>query len=118
MKSDWETIGPWLGNRAIEKEIGYPVYNDPETMWAVIPGKGFVTYRERGHIDALYVEPEFRCEGVGAVLVNMALTALSNVGCRRVRVSANKNSCRIFGRAGFRVIGNSKNFAKMELKNA
>lgn len=118
MKPDYEMIGRWLGNRRVEKEIGYPVYNDPETMWAVIHGEGFITYRERGQIDALYVEPECRRRGVGRTLVNMALTSLANIGCRRVRVSANANSRHLFASAGFKTVSVSKNFTRMERYDA
>ena len=117
MKPDYELIGRWLGNRQVEKEIGYPVYNDPETRWIVLDGVGFLTYRESGHIDCLYVEPAERMKGNAAQMVKMALEAMSG-RCMAIRVSANENSFLLFQSFGFQAKRRTKNFMHMERRNA
>lgn len=116
MKPDYELIGRWLGNRQVEKEIGYPVYNDPDTRWIVLDGVGFCTYRESGHIDCLYVEPGERLRGNATLMITLALKALA--GCSLVRVSANANSSALFAGMGFSPKSATKNFLRMERRNA
>lgn len=112
MQPDYEMIGPWLGNRQIEKEIGYPVYNDPDTQWIVLDGVGFCTYRMSGHIDCLYVLPGARLQGNAAQMVRMALQAMSG---KTIRVSANANSLPLFQSYGFSPTTGTKNFTRMVL---
>lgn len=116
MKPDWNLIGPWLGNRRIEKEIGYPVYNDPMTSWLINPGVAFLTYRVEGYIDCLYVEPAHRLQGLATDLVWQVIARLCQ--CPIVRVSANANSRPMFLKMGFVITSGTKNFTRMERVNA
>lgn len=114
----YRIVGPWLGNRQIENEIGYPVYNDPDTQWIAEPGLGFVTFRvwaggQHGRINVLYVAREHRLQGRAVSLVSKALT---QIGEGRVTVSANRNSRHLFEGFGFTAVRETKNFTAMELR--
>ena len=104
---NWSLIGRWLGNRRVNREIGYPVYSDPGDIWEVV-AEGFCSFKSN-EIKYLYVLPEFRGGFVGCGLVSSVLDSSNEAWT----VRANKNSHNLFLRFGFHGVSCTKNFTLM-----
>lgn len=108
---DYALVGRWLGSRQIEKEIGYPVYNDEGDVWlSHISGFASATKRASGvwEFRYIYVMPQHRRMGTGR---SMCLEILGM--SERWMVRANRNSEAMFTSFGFVPVSGTKNFTKM-----
>lgn len=108
---DYALIGRWLGSRQIEKEIGYPVYNDGGDVWlSHISGFASATKRASGlwEFRYIYVMPLQRRRGTGRSICQEILGM-----SERWVVRANRNSEAMFVSLGFTPVSKTKNFTKM-----
>ncbi|TWT36662.1 putative N-acetyltransferase YafP [Posidoniimonas corsicana] len=65
---------------------------------------GFCELDPDGHIDCLYVDPDFMRRGIASGLIRRAIDAARAAGVDRVYVEASLTARPVFERAGFRVV--------------
>jgi putative acetyltransferase len=65
---------------------------------------GFVELEIDGHIDCLYVHPDFQSKGVGKALVNKVLKVANERGVKRLYVEASKVAKPLFEQFGFELL--------------
>jgi putative acetyltransferase len=65
---------------------------------------GFARIVETGHLDLLYVHPEFQRQGVARALCERALAWAKSRGIPRLTSDASVTACPFFERIGFRVV--------------
>lgn len=81
----YKLMGPFLANRAVEKELGYPVYDDDDKTWFVAIEEqkvvGFCYRQEikedKYQIGSCYVSEAYRERGAFNQLLNLALSTIA-----------------------------------------
>jgi ribosomal protein S18 acetylase RimI-like enzyme len=58
-------------------------------------------YRKDGYIWGVYVEPEFRQQGIGGVLTQLSIDYLKKIGCTRAVLNASPSGKPVYERLGF-----------------
>jgi len=113
----YPTVGPFLGNREVAKELGSPVWDDPEKRWSVavenetkqVIGLAAITGRTIG---SFYVVPANRNKSVGAALLHHVLSHTALDGpVRSVATEASRNLFLMFG---FKETGTKGRYYLME----
>lgn len=80
-KTFYPTLGPFLARREVEKEIGYPVYDDDDKSWFIalngkeVLGFCYLQEKKKGHyqIGSCYVVSGHRHKGIFRSLLNEAM---------------------------------------------
>ena len=65
---------------------------------------GFITYNKKGHIDAVYVAPEYRKKGYSKVLLDQAARSFRKHGLKKMDLDVfkyNSKALKAFKKAGF-----------------
>jgi len=110
----YKTIGPYLGNRAIEKEIGYHIYDDPKQLWffAYVDNTfaGFVTL-SGNNCKVDYVLPKYRKMGVHFALAKERLKYCHG----KVRITCNDASKKTMLKLGFKEVRKTYYWTWLEL---
>lgn len=58
-------------------------------------------YRKDGYIWGVYIEPEFRQQGIGGVLTQLSIDYLKEIGCTRAVLNASPSGKPVYERLGF-----------------
>lgn len=58
-------------------------------------------YRKDGYIWGVYVEPDFRQQGIGGVLTQLCVDYLQEIGCTRAVLNASPSGRPVYERLGF-----------------
>lgn len=133
-------VGPFLSKREIVEETGYPVWDDPNTIWFVAIGTeyyvkgsgdsaeifglegeytlgiGCVRYKKGGRAvpGSLYVLPQFRGKGVGLRLVQEQKKEC--LFHSNIEVVATPASLSIYKKAGFIETGTRGKYTLLTLE--
>lgn len=110
----YQTIGPYLANRSVAKEIGYYIYDDVKQLWffAYVDNEfaGFVTLQGNDcKVD--YVLPKFRKMGVHFALASERLKYCHG----KVRITCNNISKKTMLKLGFKEVRKTNNWTWLEL---
>ena|GEM_PF-2016403 len=81
----YQLLGPFLANRAVEREIGYKVYDDPEKVWLIarelsnVQGFCYLLEKKKDsyQVGSCYVVEEYRQLGIFKTLLDKATEGLS-----------------------------------------
>lgn len=108
----YRIMGPVFGSRAISKEIGIHVYDDPDKQWAIAIHDGCVVgfASVRGSvITDCYVMPKFRLKGIFSKILAFILknSIGSTANCTDASLPA-------FLKVGFEIVSKTKNFTKVK----
>jgi len=84
-KKFYPTMGPFLARRGVEKEIGYPIYDDPDKVWLIarelsnVQGFCYLLEKKKGiyQVGSCYVVEEYRQMGIFKTLLDEAMRGLS-----------------------------------------
>lgn len=113
----YRMLGPLMGSRQVEKEVGIRLYDDEDKEWytawhgGVFAGVASV----RGSVVSdCYVKPSFRCNGALTALLSSIVTDSGH----SLKASCTKMSAGVFEKAGFVEVKRTKNFVMVELKDA
>lgn len=110
-------MGPIFGSRHVAREVGINCYDDDDKEWVMAFDEhkliGWLSIRGRLVSDC-YVVPKYRYDGVFDSL--LAYTLKTNGGS--LWANCTPASVRAFEKAGFIATKKTKNFTKMEQKNA
>jgi GNAT superfamily N-acetyltransferase len=105
----YDLVGPFLGSRAVAKELGAPVWDDDGKEWFVAIDDGapvgvcaYVKEGQRWRLSSDYVAPEHRERGVYRRLF---LARLKAVGNRQLISTVTDSSLPIFLEHGFKASG-------------
>jgi GNAT superfamily N-acetyltransferase len=94
-----EVDGQWVGSVGCQLFSGlYPL--------VLLP-----TYRQDGYIWGVYVEPEWRQQGIASQLMQEAIAYLKSIGCTRAVLNAAPMGKGVYERLGF----SSGNLMQLEL---
>lgn len=113
----YRLIGPLMGSREVEREVGIRLYDDEDKEWYTAwQGAAFVGVASiRGSVVSdCYVKPHFRCRGALTAMVQSII--MNHPG--KLRATCTKLSAGVFAEAGFKLVSQTKNFYKMELGHA
>lgn len=109
-------MGPHLANREVEKELGYPIYDDHDKTWfiatedASLIGFCYLQPKSKGKfsVGSCYVKEQFRNKGVFRELLTLAFSHADG----EIEVVTNKeNMAKILLDTGFSVIGSRGSFS-------
>ena len=113
----YQLLGPLMGSRKVEKEVGIRLYDDSDKEWytAWIDGAFVDVASVRANVVSdCYVKPQFRYKGAMTAILRSILK--DHPG--KLTANCTAMSRDIFERAGFEQKGRTKNFFKMEIGNA
>lgn len=113
----YQLLGPLMGSRAVEKEVGIRLYDDSDKEWylAFIDDALAGVASVRGNVVSdCYVKPQYRDKGA---MTRMLQSIMKNHH-GALRATCTGMSVGIFERAGFILKSRTKNFYKMEIGNA
>ena len=119
--SFYTLLGPLFGSRAVARELGSPLWDDPGKEWLVaMHGRQVIGVcawlpGARGtRLLSAYVLPEFRCQGVYAALFSERLRLVGDV-CLTATVTP--ASLGTFVRYGFEVAGRKGRYTHVSRKS-
>lgn len=113
-KAFYQLLGPLMGSRSVEKEVGIHIYDDTDKEWytAWIDGVFIGVASVRGvNVSDCYVKPAHRRNGA---LTAMILSIIKDHP-EKLRATCTGMSVGAFEKAGFIVKKKTKNFYKVEL---
>jgi ribosomal protein S18 acetylase RimI-like enzyme len=115
----YETLGPYLANREVIRDLGIPPWDDDGKAWFVATkGRrvlGFCAYTRTGakvHLESAYVVPEARGAGVYDALFRARLEDIE--GPATMRSTIRPAALKEFQSHGFRVVRRLKNYVVVE----
>lgn len=81
----YQLLGPFLANRAVEREIGYKIYDDPEKVWLIarelnsVQGFCYLLEKKKDsyQVGSCYVVEKYRQLGIFKTLLDKATKELS-----------------------------------------
>lgn len=118
----YSVMGPFLSRREIVKEIGGPIWDEPDKVWFVrtCPAgiAGFSALQVRGQTAYLlssYTLPAYRRQGIYTELLQERLAFARKEGCSAACVTATAMSQPMLLAAGFREVGKRGRYTKMEI---
>lgn len=110
----YRLLGPLMGSRNVEKEVGIRMYDDADkywyTAWHGDIFAGVASIRGRVVSDC-YVKPQYRCKGA----LTAMLSSIVKDNTTGLKATCTSMSRGVFERAGFKLVAKTKNFYKMEL---
>lgn len=112
--SFYRLIGPLMGSRIVEKEVGIRMYDDGGKYWYTAwDGDVFVGVASvRGcAVSDCYVKPCYRNKGALTAMLS-SIVKDNAVGLKATCTSMSRG---VFERAGFIQVAKTKNFYRMEL---
>lgn len=110
-------LGPLMGSRKVEKEVGIRIYDDADKEWysAWLGGAFIGVASVRGSVVSdCYVKPAHRYKGA----LTAMLASIIKYHPGKLRATCTTMSAGVFAQAGFKLIKQTKNFYIMELANA
>lgn len=113
----YRIIGPLMGSRKVEKEVGIRLYDDADKEWYTAwIGEVFIGVASiRGcTVSDCYVKPAYRYKG--ALTAMLASIIKDHHG--KLKATCTSISAGVFASAGFKLKKQTKNFYFMELGNA
>lgn len=114
----YRLIGPLMGSRKVEKEVGIRLYDDEDKEWytAWLCGTfiGVASVNKGRVVSDCYVKPQYRGQGA---LTEMLKSILKDHTVN-LRANCTKMSAGVFASVGFKLISKTKNFYRMEVANA
>jgi len=106
----YQLMGPYLARREVEKEIGFPIYDEDGKEWFVAIDDGAVVgfcYRFKGHIGSCYVVEERRRQGLFRQLLKAAMKDATGTIAIRTKSEIMKA---LLEKEGFASVGNRGSF--------
>ena len=104
----YNTIGMYLSNRKVVKELGMPVWDDNEKEWLIvfdglecIGFTSFVEKSEKAYLKSSWVHPNYRGNGIFDYLFSIRLSILKG---KVVEGTATEKSKNTYLRYGFELI--------------
>ena len=113
----YRLIGPLMGSRQVEREVGIRLYDDEDKEWYVAWVDGFFAgvASVRGPVVSdCYVRPAYRNNGA----LTAMLTSIVKDHPVALRATCTAMSAGVFAQAGFKLKKQTKNFYFMELRHA
>lgn len=113
----YQRLGPLMGSRKVEKEVGIRLYDDADKEWytAWFDGVFAGVASVRGSVVSdCYVKPAYRYKGAMTAMLKSIIS--NHPG--RLTATCTDMSKGVFAAAGFKQKGQTKNFYKMELGDA
>jgi len=109
----YRLLGPLMGSRKVEKEVGIRMYDDADKFWYTAWSEdvfvGVASVRGRVVSDC-YVKPQHRSMGALTAILG-SIVSDHPCGLKAVCTSMSRG---VFERAGFNQVAKTKNFYKME----
>lgn len=113
-------LGPFFGNRAIAKELGLPLYDDPDRTWMVAwigdQAVGCSSLTMKGShavFKSGWVHPAYRQRGVYNALFEARLALAQASGVTQITATVTDQSKNTHLRHGFSVIGHRGRYLLM-----
>lgn len=111
MESDWEALTlayiadarERLGYQAFVAEVDGRIVGSAggQRFAGLYPITFTADFRRDGYVWGVYVEPEFRCRGLGRQLAEQVLAHLRSLGCTRAVLNASPSGKSVYEQLGF-----------------
>jgi GNAT superfamily N-acetyltransferase len=105
-------MGPFFGSKDAARELGEPIWDEPERDWVVAVSEGralgCVAVRKNDYVCSLYVEPGSRGKLIGYALLRAALDLYGGK-----RATATPHGAELFALFGFKEVGTKGSYLLM-----
>lgn len=110
----YNLMGPFLGNRQVAKDLGMPIWNDPNRDWVVALANGrpiacasieFLNTPGKAVIKSGWVHPDWREQGIYNRLFKERLKIAREYGVKVLTATVTDKSYNTHIRHGFKEIG-------------
>lgn len=106
-------LGPFLSRRDIVKEVGGPIWDDPEKVWFLALDRkhvlGFCALHKQ-QLCSVYVIREARSRGIGRALIEEAIASAATP----LSIVAVKSSEKFYAKLGFKKSKEGKGYVWMQ----